>query len=262
VSRGPADLAGRTAVVTGAGRGIGRALALRLAAEGMRVAVNDVDAAAAAEVAGLVDGPAIAVDLGTPDGPATLVERAWAALDGIDVFCGNAGIGGGGGAEAGDDVWARVLDVNLLAHVRAARALVPRWLERGGGHYVLTASAAGLLTMIGNAPYSVSKHAAVAFAEWLDIEYGDRGISAQAVCPQGVDTAMLRASGPVEALLSKDTAVAPEQVAEAVVADLRTGRFLTLPHPEVAGYYRARATDTDTWLRGMRRLRAATFGPA
>ncbi|MDQ6524628.1 SDR family oxidoreductase [Nocardioides sp. LHD-245] len=260
MSRGLAHLADRTAVVTGAGHGIGRALAVRLAAEGMRVAVNDVDAAAAAEVAALVGGPAIAVDLGTPEGPGELVERAWAALGGIDVFCGNAGIGGGGGAEVGDDVWTRVLDVNLLAHVRAARSLVPRWIERGGGHYVVTASAAGLLTMIGNAPYSVSKHAAVAFAEWLDIEYGERGVTAQAVCPQGVDTAMLRASGPVEALLSKDTAIAPEQVVEQVVTDLRAGRFLTLPHPEVAGYYRARAADTDDWLRGMRRLHAATFG--
>lgn len=259
MSRGLADLAGRTAVVTGAGHGIGRALALRLAAEGMRVAVNDVDAAAAAEVAGLTGGPALVADLGDPDGPAALVARAWAELGGIDVFCGNAGIGGGGGAEAADDVWARVLDVNLLAHVRAARALVPRWTERGRGHYVLTASAAGLLTMIGNAPYSVSKHAALAFAEWLDVEYGDRGVTAQAVCPQGVDTAMLRASGPVEAMLSKDSAITPEQVADAVVADLRAGRFLTLPHPEVAGYYRARAGDTDGWLAGMRRLRAATF---
>ena len=142
-----------------------------------------------------------------------------------------------------------------MAHVRAARALVPRWLEDGrGGRFVVTASAAGLLTMIGSAPYSVTKHAAVGFAEWLSVTYGARGIAVHAICPQGVRTQMLEDAGPLQALLSRDSALEPEQVADAAFAAIEEGRFLALPHPEVAGYYAARATDTDRWLGGMRRL--------
>ncbi|TDC41293.1 SDR family oxidoreductase [Actinomadura sp. KC345] len=257
--RGIRTLRDKVAVVTGGGSGIGRALALRLATEGARVVVNDIDADAAGQVAALTGGICIVADLGTPEGPGQLVRQALAAFGRIDVFCGNAGIGAGAALETDDATWARVLEVNVMAHVRAARALVPHWIEHGGGHYVLTASAAGLLTMIGNAPYSVSKHAAVAFAEWLHIEYGGSGITAQLVCPQGVDTQMLHASGAVEQLLSRDTALTPEAVADAVVTDMAAGTFLTLPHPEVAGYYAARAADTDTWLRGMRTLHARTF---
>ena len=142
-----------------------------------------------------------------------------------------------------------------MAHVRAARELVPRWLEDGGGgRFVVTASAAGLLTMIGSAPYSVTKHAAVGFAEWLSVTYGARGVDVHAICPQGVQTKMLEDSGPLQALLSRDSALPPEAVADAVVAAITEGRFLVLPHPEVADYYVARATDTDRWLSGMRRL--------
>ncbi|MEB3371766.1 SDR family oxidoreductase [Saccharopolyspora mangrovi] len=246
-------------VVTGGGNGIGRALAIRLAEEGAHVVVNDLDASAAEEVASHVGGICIPADLGTPEGPEQLVTQSIEALSRIDIFCGNAGIAAGGSIETDDADWARALNVNLMAHVRAARALVPHWLNSGGGHYIVTASAAGLLTMIGNGPYSVSKHAAVAFAEWLDIEYGNRGISAQAVCPQGVDSQMLRNSGAVEQLLSRDTALPPDAVAAAVVTDMQAGRFLTLPHPEVADYYAARATDTDRWLHGMRHLHNRTF---
>lgn len=244
-------------VVTGAGHGIGRALATRLAAEGARVVVNDLDAEAARAVAAEIGGTAVPGDAASADGVRHLVDTATAALGRIDVYLANAGIDGAGGPDSlqtPDDVWARIIDVNVMAHVRAARALVPGWLETGGGRFVVTASAAGLLTMIGSAPYSVTKHASVGFAEWLSVTYGHRGVIVQAICPQGVQTRMLEEAGPLQELLSRDTALAPEQVAEAFVASLADDRFLVLPHPEVADYYVARATDTDRWLAGMRKL--------
>jgi len=245
------------AVVTGAGHGIGRALATRLAAEGARVVVNDLDPEAAAAVAKEIGGTPVPADCSTDAGVRHLLEQATRELGRVDVFMANAGIDGAGGPDSldtSDDVWARVLDTNVMAHVRAARALVPGWLEDGGGRFVVTASAAGLLTMIGSAPYSVSKHAAVAFAEWLSVTYGDRGVVVQAICPQGVQTRMLEEAGLLQDLLSRDSALAPEQVADAWVESLSDDRFLVLPHPEVAGYYAARAQDTDRWLAGMRRL--------
>ena len=242
-------------VVTGAGRGIGRALATRAAREGARVVVNDLDADNAAAVAAEIGGTAIAGDVTAPE---ALIDAAGEALGRVDVFFANAGIDGAGGPDSlqtPDDVWERVMDVNVMAHVRAARELVPRWLEDGlGGRFVVTASAAGLLTMIGSAPYSVTKHAAVGFAEWLSVTYGARGVDVHAICPQGVQTKMLEDAGPLQALLSRDSALPPEAVADAVVTAIAEGRFLVLPHPEVAGYYAARATDTDRWLSGMRRL--------
>ncbi|WP_127479740.1 SDR family oxidoreductase [Nocardioides pantholopis] len=255
-------LADAGAVVTGAGHGIGRALARRLAAEGARVVVNDLDAAAAEAVAAEVGGTAAPGDCATAAGARDLVEQATAALGRVDVFCANAGIDAGPESgpdtlQAPDEVWDRMLGVNVLAHVRAARELVPRWLEDGrGGRFVVTASAAGLLTMIGSAPYSVTKHAAVGFAEWLSVTYGARGVTVQAICPQGVQTRMLEQSGDLAQLLSRDSALTPEAVAQAWVDSLADDRFLVLPHPEVAGYYAARATDTDRWLAGMRRLQA------
>jgi NAD(P)-dependent dehydrogenase (short-subunit alcohol dehydrogenase family) len=248
-------LSSKGVVVTGAGRGIGRALAVRAAQEGARVVVNDLDAANARAVAAEVGGTAVPGDVTAPE---ALIEAATEELGRVDVFFANAGIDGAGGADslqAPDDVWDRVLDVNVMAHVRAARALVPRWLADGaGGRFVVTASAAGLLTMIGSAPYSVTKHAAVGFAEWLSVTYGARGVDVHAICPQGVRTQMLEEAGGLQALLSRDSALEPEQVADAAVAAIEEGRFLVLPHPEVAGYYAARATDTDRWLAGMRRL--------
>lgn len=248
-------LSDRGVVVTGAGRGIGRALAVRAAQEGARVVVNDLDPANAAAVAAEIGGTAVPGDVTAPE---ALIDAATEALGRVDVFFANAGIDGAGGGDSlqtPDEVWERVVDVNVMAHVRAARVLVPRWLEDGrGGRFVVTASAAGLLTMIGSAPYSVSKHAAVGFAEWLSVTYGARGIDVHAICPQGVKTQMLEDAGPLQALLSRDSALEPEQVAEAAFAAIEEGRFLALPHPEVAGYYAARATDTDRWLAGMRRL--------
>ena len=247
----------RGAVVTGAARGIGLALARRLVGEGARVVVNDLDAEALTEVAAELDAVPVPGDCSSPEGAAQLVEKATLALGRIDVFCANAGIDRTqpDSLQASDADWAQMIDVNVMAHVRIARHLVPRWLEDGrGGRFVVTASAAGLLTMIGAAPYSVTKHAAVGFAEWLSVTYGDRGVAVQAICPQGVQTAMLEQAGPLKDLLSHDEALAPEAVAEAWVASLDEGRFLVLPHPQVAGYYAARATDTDRWLAGMRRL--------
>jgi NAD(P)-dependent dehydrogenase (short-subunit alcohol dehydrogenase family) len=252
-------LAGKGVVVTGAGRGIGRALAVRAAAEGARVVVNDLDPGNAAAVAAEIGGTALPGDVTAPE---ALIDAATIALGRIDVFFANAGIDGAGKDASGgdslqtpDDVWDRVVDVNVMAHVRAARALVPRWLEDGqGGRFVVTASAAGLLTMIGSAPYSVTKHAAVGFAEWLSVTYGARGVDVHAICPQGVRTQMLEEAGPLQALLSRDSALEPEQVADAAIAAIEEGRFLVLPHPEVAGYYATRASDTEKWLAGMRRL--------
>jgi NAD(P)-dependent dehydrogenase (short-subunit alcohol dehydrogenase family) len=244
-------------VVTGAGHGIGRALATRIAAEGARVVVNDLDPVAATAVADEIGGTPVPADCASDDGVQHLVDRAAAELGRIDIFMANAGIDGAGGPDSlatPDPVWERVIDTNVMAHVRAARALVPGWLETGGGRFVVTASAAGLLTMIGSAPYSVTKHAAVAFAEWLSVTYGDRGVTVQAICPQGVRTRMLEEAGPLQELLSRDAALTPDQVADAWIASLADDRFLVLPHPEVAGYYAARAADTDRWLAGMRRL--------
>jgi NAD(P)-dependent dehydrogenase (short-subunit alcohol dehydrogenase family) len=256
------------AVVTGAGHGIGKALASRLVREGARVVVNDLDAEACRATAAELGATAAPGDCSSADGVAALVAAAERALGRVDVFMANAGIdpvsasGRPDSLQASDEDWARMIDTNVLAHVRAARTLVPRWLADGHtrdgerGRFVVTASAAGLLTMIGAAPYSVTKHAAVGFAEWLSISYGHRGIAVQAICPQGVQTRMLEQAGPLKELLTRDAELTPDQVAEAWVGSLADDRFLVLPHPEVAGYYAARAADTDAWLAGMRRLQA------
>ena len=245
---------GAGVVVTGGGGGIGRAIALRLAADGARVVVNDLDAAAAEAVAAEIGGLAVPGDAGTEQGVAELIRAAAGFLGEIDIYCSNAGTGGGTGAETPDDVWQRVWEVNTMAHVRAARALLPGWLARGSGTFVVTASAAGLLTMLGSAPYSVTKHAAVGFAEWLSATYQHRGLAVHCVCPQGVRTQMLANSGQAGEVVLAGAAIEPEQVADALAAALADGRFFVLPHPEVHDYYVGRATDTDRWLRGMSRL--------
>lgn len=244
---------GTRVVVTGGGNGIGRALAHRLAREGAAVVVADVDERAAVTVAREVGGHAVVCDVATASGMEGMINEAREWLGDIDWYFGNAGVEHGGDLDTPDAVWHKVLDVNMLAHVRAARLLVPGWIGRGGGRFVLTASAAGLLTMVGNAPYSVSKHAAVAFAEWLSVTYGDQGIVVQAVCPLGVDTAMLDGIGQAQQMLRAD-AMSADEVADAVWEGLQRDDFLILPHPQVAGYYANRAADTDRWLAGMRRL--------
>ncbi|GAA3240534.1 SDR family oxidoreductase [Streptomyces thermocoprophilus] len=237
---------GAGVVVTGAGGGIGAALARRFAAEGARVVVNDLDAGKAKAVAEEIGGTAV------PGDASTIVDDARDALGGtIDVYCANAGVGTGGTEAAEESVWELAWDVNVMAHVRAARALIPGWLERGSGRFVSTVSAAGLLTMIGAAPYSVTKHAAHAFAEWLSLTYRHRGIKVHAICPQGVRTDMLEATGTAGDLVLRPTAIEPDDVAEALFRGIEEDRFLILPHPEVAGFYQARATDPDRWLNGM-----------
>jgi NAD(P)-dependent dehydrogenase (short-subunit alcohol dehydrogenase family) len=248
------DLAGRGVVVTGAGHGIGRALARRMAAGGARVVVNDLDPEAAASVAAEIDGYAAPGDAASADGVAALVGRARAELGRVDVWFGNAGLERGHGLEATEEDWAAALEVNVMAHVRAARLLVPEWIGQGGGRLVLTASAAGLLTMLGSPAYSVSKHGAVAFAEWLSATYRHRGVVVQAICPQGVRTRMYEDAGRLQEVLSRDSVLTPEDVAEAAWRALDGDSFLVLPHPQVRDYYTARAGDTDGWLNGMNRV--------
>ncbi|MFE9859317.1 SDR family oxidoreductase [Streptomyces sp. NPDC005780] len=240
---------GAGVVVTGAGGGIGAALARRFAAEGARVVVNDLDEDRIKALAEEIGGTAVAGDA------SQIVEAARDALDGtVDVYCANAGLASPGDVFADEEVWAAAWDVNVMAHVRAAKVLVPDWLERGSGRFVSTASAAGLLTMIGAAPYSVTKHGVVAFAEWLSLTYRHRGIKVHAICPQGVRTDMLTGAGSAGKLVLAPSAIEPEDVAEALFDAMAEDRFLVLPHPEVAGYYRARTEDTDHWLGSMNRL--------
>ncbi len=245
-------LQGAKVVVTGAGAGIGAALARRFAAQGARVVVNDLDAGRAKAVAEEIDGLAV------PGDASAIVTDARDALGGtVDVYCANAGVAAGSG-EPGDPLdersWALSWDVNVMAHVRAAHALLPDWLERGSGRFVSTVSAAGLLSMVGAAPYAVTKHGAYAFAEWLSLTYRHRGVKVHAICPQGVRTDMLDASGSAGDLVLRPTAIEPDDVADALFRGMEEDRFLILPHPEVAEYYQVRATDPDRWIAGMNRI--------
>jgi NAD(P)-dependent dehydrogenase (short-subunit alcohol dehydrogenase family) len=247
-------VAGAGVVVTGGGSGIGAALARRFAAEGARVVVNDVNADAAKDVAGSCGAIAIPADAASEDGVAALIGAARQALGEIDLYCANAGVARVGGPEASEPDWDISWQVNVMAHVRAARLLLPGWLARGSGHLICTVSAAGLLTMLGTAPYSVTKHAALAHAEWLAATYAHRGITVQAVCPQGVRTPMLAGSGPAGDVILGETAITPEAAADAILAGIAAGQFLILPHPEVAQMYAGRAAEPDRWLRGMNKL--------
>ncbi|HEX8780081.1 MAG TPA: SDR family oxidoreductase, partial [Nocardioides sp.] len=218
-------------VVTGAARGIGRAIAARYAADGARVVVNDLDPAATQAAADEIGGYAVPGDAASAAGVAALVDAAREHLGEVDTYVANAGILQGLGLDAADDDWAHTIEVNVMAHVRAARLLVPGWVERGSGRFVVTASAAGLLTALGSATYSASKHAAVGFAEWLAATYAHRGVRVHAICPQGVTTQMLEDSGELADLLVADGARTPEEVADALMAAVAEDRFLVLPHP-------------------------------
>lgn len=260
------DLSGSTVVITGGASGIGRALALRCAAEGARgVVVGDLDEARAQAVAEEIGSAGLGVggDASEPGDVERLIAEAESAFGEIDLFCANAGVAHGAGLDASDDVWDLAWGVNVRAHVLAARLLVPGWLERGGGYFLATASAAGLLTQIGSAPYSVTKHAAVAFAEWLAVTYGDRGVRVSCLCPMGVDTPLLRqgfgATGDdlgARVVSASGAVLGPDDVADVVVDALREERFLVLPHPEVLEFFRRKAGDYDRWIEGMRRLQA------
>lgn len=253
----------RVVVVTGGASGIGRAMARRFAAEGARgVVVADLDGAGAARVAAEIGERALGLacdvaDLGHAE---PLVARAEEAFGPIDLFCANAGVAAGQGLGDPAD-WARSMDVNVHAHVAAARALLPGWLERGTGWFLATASAAGLITQIGSAPYAVTKHAAVAFAEWLAITYGDRGVGVSCLCPMGVRTPLFESGGTASDVVAASGAVLePDEVAGVVVEALEAERFLVLPHPEVLDFARRRTADHDRWLAGMRRLQARVAG--
>lgn len=241
-------------VVTGGASGIGRALCRRFAADGARrVVVADRDGEGAAHVAQEIAGDARRVDVAREGDVAALIEHTETAHGPIALFCSNAGIGIPGGAEVADSEWQRIWEINLMSHVYAARHLIPRMAKRGGGYLLNTASAAGLLSQIGSAPYAVTKHAAVALAEWLAITHGREGIKVSVLCPQAVRTAMT--AGNPDGVASVDGMIEPEQVAEVVTQGLADERFLILPHPEVAQYIQRKAGDYDRWLKGMQRLR-------
>lgn len=251
------ELKDRIVVITGGASGIGEAMARRFAAEGARgVVVADRDLEAARQVAEDISGLAVPVDVGLAADIARLVDEAEEHFGPVDLFCSNAGIAVPGGIELPDELWSQSWDVNVMAHVHAARVLVPRMLERGSGYLLNTASAAGLLSQF-DAPYAVTKHAAVSFAEWLAITYGARGIGVSCLCPGAVDTPMLRSATEIRReLMSGGHELTADDVAQTVVDGLREERFLILPHEEVLTYYRSKAEDIDRWLRGMQKLHA------
>jgi NAD(P)-dependent dehydrogenase (short-subunit alcohol dehydrogenase family) len=247
------------AVITGGAGGIGRALAERFAAEGARaVVVADLDPAAAAATAATLSSPVhlgLGCDVTVEAEVVALVDRVEAEVGPIDVWCSNAGLGGG--PDLGSDAaWDACWRVHVLAHVYAARVVLPGMVLRGRGHFLVTASAAGLLTELDAAPYTVTKHGSVAIAEWLAIRYGGNGVDFSCLCPQGVRTPLLAGAGPDAAATAAGAVLEPEAVADAVVKAFSDDRFLILPHPEVAEYERRRAGDRDRWLAGMRRVRA------
>ena len=248
-------LEGKVCVVTGAASGIGAALARRFRAEGARaVVVADVREAPLQAVADEIGGLAVACDVAREADIARLVAAAEDAYGPIDVFCGNAGIARMGGEDTPDAVWRLNWDIHVMAHVYAARVLAPKMAARGEGYLVITASAAGLLNHLDSATYAVTKHAAVAFAEWLAITYGDRGVRVSVLCPQAVRTAMTR--GDEDGVASVDGMIEPEAVADSVIEAMAAEDFLILPHAEVLEYMRRKTGDYDRWLGGMRKLRA------
>ena len=268
------ELQGKHTVVTGAAGGIGAALAARFHAEGASVVLSDLPSSDVADVAARLEalrpGSAIAVpvDIGTEEGNRVLVQTAEDAFGPVDLFFANAGVGIGRDPMSPDSEWDIAFNVNVHAHRWAARHLLPGWLARGEGYFCSTASAAGLLSQIGSAPYSLTKHAAVAFAEWMSITYGDAGVRVSCLCPQGVNTNMLRsgddpAAGPGTAVVrSAGRVLEPEEVAEVVVRTIDAETFLILPHPEVLTYLQRKTGDYDRWLAGMRKLQARITGTA
>src|SRR3954468_6600844 len=254
------DVAGKVVVVTGGASGIGRALVYRFADEGAKgIVVADLDQEGATDVATDLDNAiAVSCDVADPAHADVLISAAEQSFGPRDLFCANAGVAGGAGLGSLAE-WDLALNVNVRAHIAAAERLLPGWLERGSGYFLATASAAGIASQIGSAPYAVTKHAAVAFAEWLSITYGARGVGVSCLCPMGVNTAMLSGdlnSVGVRVVRAASTVLEPEDVAGVVVEGLREGRFLILPHPEVLNFFQRKAADYDRWLAGMRRLQS------
>lgn len=248
-------------VVTGGALGIGRALCQRFAQEEARaIVVADIELDKAQEVAAEIKGLALATNVANEADIIHLVKQVTETYGQIDLFCSNAGIAINGDENTSDQDWERIWGINVKAHIYAARAVLPQMLARENGYLLQTASAAGLLSQIGSASYSVTKHAAVAFAEWLSITYGDQGIKVSCLCPQGVRTRMLLgADGKGDNFLLAGS-VSPEEAAEAVVQGIAEEQFLILPHPEVLEYFRRKANDYERWIRGMRRLQAKIEG--
>lgn len=235
-------------VITGAASGIGRALAERFRAEGAHVVAADLNAT----------GDLFACDVRRETDLLALIAEAERSHGRVDLFVSNAGIAIDGGPEVPDADWQRIWEVNVMSHVWAARALLPKMIARGRGAFLQTVSAAGLLTSIGTAPYAVTKHAALAFAEWMAISYAHKGIQVFALCPQGVRTALLEQAAQGSGRFLVEGSISPEECAEAVIRGLEAGRFLILPHPEVAQYFQNKANDYDRWLGGLRKLQART----
>jgi NAD(P)-dependent dehydrogenase (short-subunit alcohol dehydrogenase family) len=265
------ELQDRVVVVTGGASGIGLAMAHRFAEEGAKgVVIADLQQDAAQAAAQAIGPRALGLGCDVTDAEQLddVVTRAEERFGPVDVFCANAGIGVGADLDTPDEMWERVYRVNTWAHVLAARRVVPGWLERGEGYFVTTASAAGLVTQIGDASYAITKHAAVAFAEWLAVTYGGRGVRVSCLCPMGVDTPLLRAGLGIEddqglgarTVEAAGAILPPEQVAQDVVTAMREERFLILPHPEVLEFFRRKGSDYDRWLRGMQRLQAQVSG--
>ena len=259
---------GKVAIVTGAGAGIGAAIAQRLVENGVRVVAADLNTDAVTQLADRLNvkdsdsAVGIGTDVSIEAGIATLISTAESSFGPVDLYFANAGVGLGVGLGASERDWDLALQVNVMAHVRAAQLLVPGWVERGSGYFVSTASAAGLLTQIGSATYSVSKHAAVAFAEWLSVTYGGQGVAVSCLCPMGVNTAMLNGEADADDQLSRQAAQAvtnagkvlePLEVADVVLEAIEDERFLILPHEEVLTFWQHKSADYDRWLSGMRR---------
>ena len=253
------DLKSKVVVITGGGSGIGAAMARRFAEEKpAALLIADIDIESATRVAEEAGGVAVLADVSDPDSNRDLIERTEDRFGPIDLFCANAGIGMVGDEQSEVSSWNRMWEINVMAHVHAARYLIPGWVARGEGYFLATASAAGLLTNLKAAQYSVTKHAAVAFAEWLAITYGDAGVKASAVCPQFVNTPLLEGSESFKALGANHT-LEPSEVADAVVSGLNEEKFLILPHPEVEKFFQNKANDYDRWLGGMRKLQRTVF---
>jgi NAD(P)-dependent dehydrogenase (short-subunit alcohol dehydrogenase family) len=247
------ELADRIVVITGAASGIGRAMARRFVQQGTKLVVcADYNGDGVRAVAEEVGGVAFEVDVSKEADIQNLIESVEADHGPIDLFCSNAGIGVAGGMEVANDEWQRIWDINLMAHVYAARHLVPKMIERGGGYLLNTASAAGLLSQIGSAPYAVTKHAAVSLAEWLAITHGEQGIKVSVLCPQSVRTAMT--AGQEDGVAAINGMMEPEDVAEECLRTIQAEQFLVLPHKEVLTYMRRKTEDYDRWISGMQRL--------
>lgn len=249
------NLKDKIIVITGGASGIGAAMARRFAAEGAKhVVCADRDLAGAQAVADDIGGTAIQTDVSLDADITSLIETVEKDIGPIDLFVSNAGIIMEGGVEVADDGWQKIWDINVLAHIRAARILVPKMLARGGGYILSTASAAGLLAQIGSAPYSVTKHAAVSFAEWLAITHGDDGLKVSVLCPQGVATAM---TADIDtSTVAKDGMLTAEAVAQITLDAIEEERFLIMPHPQVADYIKQKGSDPERWITGMQRWQA------